>query len=178
MPSRQVAATAVKPVAVDAAAASERLAAAVRLKTIASATDVDANAGEFLALQAHLQASFPKAHAVLRRELIGKYGLLYTWAGSDAQAAPIALMAHQDVVPVAPGTEGDWQVAPFAGAVKDGFVWGRGAWDDKGNLIAHHGSGRDAAGRRLPAAADGLPRLRRTTRRSAASAARSRSPSC
>ena len=31
-------------------------------------------------------------------------------------AAPIALMAHQDVVPIAPGTEGDWQVAPFAGA--------------------------------------------------------------
>ena len=25
---------------------------------------------------------------------------------------------------------------PFAGAVDDGFVWGRGAWDDKGNLIA------------------------------------------
>ena len=39
MPSRQIAATAVKPVVVDAAAASERLGAAVRLKTIASATD-------------------------------------------------------------------------------------------------------------------------------------------
>jgi len=136
MPSRQVAATAVKPVAVDVAAASERLAGAVRLKTVASATDVDANAGEFLALQAHLQASFPKTHAVLRREVIGKYGLLYSWAGSDAQAGPIALMAHQDVVPVAPGTEGDWQVAPFSGALKDGFVWGRGAWDDKGNLMS------------------------------------------
>jgi carboxypeptidase PM20D1 len=136
MPSRQVTATAVKPVAVDAAAVSERLAAAVRLKTVASATDVDANAGEFLALQAHLQASFPKAHAVLRREVIGKYGLLYTWTGSDPQAPPIALMAHQDVVPIAPGTEGDWEVAPFSGVQKDGFVWGRGAWDDKGNLMS------------------------------------------
>lgn len=136
MPSRQVAATPVKPVAVDAAAASERLAAAVRLKTIASQTDVDANAGEFLALQAHLQASFPKAHAVLKREVIGNYGLLYTWPGSGPQAAPIALMAHQDVVPIAPGTEGDWQVAPFSGTQKDGLVWGRGAWDDKGNLMA------------------------------------------
>jgi carboxypeptidase PM20D1 len=108
----------------------------VRLKTIASPTDVDANAAEFLALQALLQSSFPKAHAVLRREVIGKYGLLYTWAGSDAQAAPIALMAHQDVVPIAPGTERDWEVAPFAGTQKDGFVWGRGAWDDKGNLMS------------------------------------------
>ena len=45
-------------------------------------------------------------------------------------------MAHQDVVPIAPGTEGDWAEPPFAGTVKDGFVWGRGAWDDKGNLVA------------------------------------------
>lgn len=136
MPSRQVAATPVRPAAVDVAAVSERLAAAVRLKTIASQADVDANAGEFLALQAHLQASFPKTHVVLRREVIGKYGLLYSWDGSDPQAAPIALMAHQDVVPIAPGTDGDWEVAPFSGTQKDGFVWGRGAWDDKGNLMS------------------------------------------
>ena len=136
LPSRQVAAAPATPVAVDAAAASERLAAAVRLKTIASPTDVDANAGEFLALHAHLQASFPKLHATLQREVIGRHGLLYTWPGSDPAAAPIALLAHQDVVPVAPGTESDWEVAPFAGAQKDGFVWGRGAWDDKGNLMA------------------------------------------
>jgi carboxypeptidase PM20D1 len=45
-------------------------------------------------------------------------------------------MAHQDVVPVAPGTEKNWAQEPFSGVVKDGFVWGRGAWDDKGNLIA------------------------------------------
>jgi carboxypeptidase PM20D1 len=134
--SRQIDVAAATPVAVDAAAASGRLGAAVRLKTIASATDVDASASEFLALHEHLRASFPKAHAVLRREVIGKYGLLYTWPGSDPQAAPIALMAHQDVVPIAPGTEGDWEVPPFAGTMKDGFVWGRGAWDDKGNLMS------------------------------------------
>ena len=136
MPSRQMAVTPVAPVAVDGAAASERLGAAVRLKTIAMPNDVDANAAEFTGLHAHLQSSFPKAHAVLQREVIGKYGLLYTWPGSDAKAAPIALMAHQDVVPVAPGTEGDWSEPPYSGALKDGFVWGRGSWDDKGNLMA------------------------------------------
>ena len=135
MPSRQMAVTPVAPVAVDAAAA-ERLGAAVRLKTIAMPNDVDANAAEFTGLHAHLQASFPKAHALLQREVIGKYGLLYTWPGSDAKAAPIALMAHQDVVPVAPGTEGDWTEPPFSGTLKDGFVWGRGSWDDKGNVMA------------------------------------------
>lgn len=39
-------------------------------------------------------------------------------------------------MPIAPGTEGDWQVPPFSGAVKDGFIWGRGSWDDKGNLFS------------------------------------------
>ena len=136
MPSRQLAVAAVAPVAVDVAGASGRLGAAVRFKTIASMSDADANAAEFTGLHALLQASFPKAHAVMKREVIGSYGLLYTWPGSDPKAAPIALMAHQDVVPIAPGTESDWQQPPFSGAVSGGFVWGRGAWDDKGNLMS------------------------------------------
>jgi carboxypeptidase PM20D1 len=135
-PSRQLAVVAASPVKVDAAAATARLAAAVRLKTIASPDNADANAGEFSGLHALLQTSFPKAHAVLRREVVGTYGLVYTWPGSDPKAAAIGLMAHQDVVPIAPGTEGDWQQAPFSGALKDGFVWGRGSWDDKGNLMS------------------------------------------
>jgi carboxypeptidase PM20D1 len=136
MPSRQLAVAPVAPVKVDVAAAAARLSAAVQLKTIASVDDVDANAAEFGALHALLEASFPKAHAVLKREVVGKYGLIYTWPGSDPAAAAIGLMAHQDVVPIAPGTEGDWQQPPFSGAIKDGFVWGRGSWDDKRNLMS------------------------------------------
>ena len=136
MASRQLAVAPATPVKVDTAAAADRLGAAVRLKTIASRDDVDANAAEFTALHALLQSSFPKAHAVLQREVIGKYGLVYAWQGSDSNAAGIGLMAHQDVVPIAPGTEGDWQQPPFAGVLKDGFVWGRGSWDDKGNLMS------------------------------------------
>jgi len=135
-PSRQLAVAAATPVKVDAAAAAARLGAAVRFKTIASVTDANANADQFDGLSAHLQASFPKAHAAMQREVIGVHGLVYTWAGSDPKASAIGLMAHQDVVPIAPGTEGDWQVPPFDGAVRDGFVWGRGAWDDKGNLMS------------------------------------------
>ena len=135
--SRQLAVAAVPAAAVDAAAASARLGVAIRFRTIASDDpQADPNAAAFEALHAHLQASFPKLHAALKREAIGRHGLLYTWPGSDAQAAPIAFLAHQDVVPIAPNTEGDWEVAPFAGTQKDGFVWGRGAWDDKGNLMA------------------------------------------
>ena len=136
MPSKQLAVAPAKPVQVDAAAASARLGAAVRFKTIASVEDADSNAAEFNGLHALLQTAFPKAHAVLQRELIGKYGLVYTWPGTAPPVPAIALMAHQDVVPIAPGTEGDWQQPPFSGALKDGFVWGRGSWDDKGNLMS------------------------------------------
>ena len=93
-------------------------------------------AGQFEQLHALLQARYPKAHAVMQREVVGGASLLYTWQGSDPSLQPILLMAHQDVVPIAPGTEADWAEPPFGGAVKNGFVWGRGAWDDKGNLIA------------------------------------------
>lgn len=42
---------------------------------------------------------------------------------------PILLMGHVDVV----GVERDqWSVDPFAGLIRDGYVWGRGSQDDKG----------------------------------------------
>jgi acetylornithine deacetylase/succinyl-diaminopimelate desuccinylase-like protein len=45
------------------------------------------------------------------------------------EAPPCLLYTHADVVPADPPA---WSVPPFAGAIKDGFVWGRGALDDKG----------------------------------------------
>ncbi|HEX5355059.1 MAG TPA: M20 family peptidase [Aquabacterium sp.] len=121
-------------VAVDADAAARRLSAAVQQPTVWTPTDQHAQA--FEALHRLLADSFPKAHAALQVQRFGKHALLYTWPGRDPKAQPIALLAHQDVVPVAPGTEKDWQEPPFSGALKDGFIWGRGAWDDKGNLMA------------------------------------------
>jgi carboxypeptidase PM20D1 len=45
-------------------------------------------------------------------------------------------MAHQDVVPIEPGTEEAWSHSPFGGKLADGYIWGRGAMDDKGSLVA------------------------------------------
>jgi len=39
-------------------------------------------------------------------------------------------------VPVVPDTERSWLHAPFSGDVAGGYVWGRGAIDDKGPLIS------------------------------------------
>ena len=134
--SRQLDVPAIPVLAVDEAGVAGKLAEAVRLRTISSRDDATLNADQFTQLHALLQNRFPKAHAALKREMVGDLSLLYTWTGSKTDAKPIMLMAHQDVVPVATGTEKDWTEEPFKGTVKDGFVWGRGAWDDKGNLIA------------------------------------------
>jgi len=133
--SRQINVSPFRPVAIDAGAAAERLGGAVRIRTI-SYDDKPAAAEEFRKLHAYLEQHYPRAHAVLKREVVADLSLLYTWGGTDAAAKPIVLMAHQDVVPIAPDTEKDWQFEPFAGAVRNGFVWGRGTWDDKGNLFA------------------------------------------
>jgi carboxypeptidase PM20D1 len=121
---------------VDEQGAAQRLGEAVRLRTISSREDAALNADQFLQLHALLEQRFPKTHAALKREVVNGLSLLYTWQGSKPDLKPIMLMAHQDVVPIAPGTEGDWAVPPFSGEVKDGFVWGRGSWDDKGNLLS------------------------------------------
>ena len=55
----------------------------------------------------------------LKLETVGTYSLVYAWPGTDANAAPILLMAHQDVVPVSPGTDKQWHAAPLFKTRKD-----------------------------------------------------------
>ncbi|MBI2770797.1 MAG: M20 family peptidase [Burkholderiales bacterium] len=134
--SRQLDVPPAPALAVDEKGVAERLSGIIRFQTIASREDADAGAAEFRKLHEFLQQKYPKAHAALKREVVGGYSLLYTWPGTDDKAKPILLMAHQDVVPISPGTESKWEVPPFSGEVKGGFVWGRGAWDDKANLVS------------------------------------------
>ena len=134
--SRQIQVAAAPRVPVDEQAAAARLGEAIRFQTISNFLNPDSDADALRGLQAHIAKSFPAFHAAAKREVVATYSLLYTWEGSDPKAAPIALLAHQDVVPVAPGTTKDWQQPPFEGVIADGFIWGRGSWDDKGNLYS------------------------------------------
>ena len=134
--SRQLQLAAVPRAAVDAQAAASRLSEAIRFRTVSSFEKPDQHADALRGMQAHIETSFPAFHAAAKREIVAKYSLLYTWESSDPKATPIALLAHQDVVPVAPGTEKDWQQPPYDGVIAEGFIWGRGSWDDKGNLYS------------------------------------------
>ena len=52
----------------------------------------------------------------------------------DGSKKPVLLMAHMDTVDV---EAEHWSVDPFGGVVKDGYVYGRGAIDDKGMLAVN-----------------------------------------
>jgi len=54
---------------------------------------------------------------------------LSTRLPGDGSKRPLILLNHTDVVPAEPSF---WQEPPFAGTVRDGVIWGRGALDMKG----------------------------------------------
>ncbi len=59
----------------------------------------------------------------------GRLNMLARLPGDGSGGKPFVLVNHTDVVPVE--REG-WDEDPFAGLVKDGVIWGRGAVDMKG----------------------------------------------
>ena len=121
--------------AFDTQLAAQHLGEAVRIQTVSHQDPAENELGEWTKLHDWLTATYPKASARMQRQELGQT-LVYTWPGSDPAAQPIIVMAHQDVVPVTPGTEKDWKHAPFAGEIAQGAVWGRGSVDDKGSLVA------------------------------------------
>ena len=63
---------------------------------------------------------------------MGETGYLTArYPGRDASAKPIVVLAHMDVVEAKPE---DWERDPFIAVVEDGFVFGRGSIDNKGDL--------------------------------------------
>ncbi len=104
-------------------------------QTINHGTQVQEDA-QFTGLLQFFKSVYPQVFSSMTVTTIGKHALILKWQGKNEKLLPILMMAHQDVVPIAPGTEKDWQYPPFAGVVKDGYVWGRGAIDCKATLNA------------------------------------------
>lgn len=119
----------------DVAVAARHLGEAVRFRTISHQDPAEDQPAEWDRLHAWLQTTYPDAHRAMAREVVAGHALVYTWKGTDPSLDPIVLMAHQDVVPVTPGSEEAWTHPPFDGVIADGAVWGRGAIDDKGSLV-------------------------------------------
>jgi carboxypeptidase PM20D1 len=130
----QVAAEPAEPFDVDATAAANHLAQALRHRTVAASDGMRADDAAFQALHAQLAAAFPRVHARLEHEAVGAHSHLYAWKGTEPALPPVLLMGHLDVVPAE--AEATWAHPPFGGAVADGFIHGRGTLDDKGSVLA------------------------------------------
>lgn len=134
MPSHQIQADPVEVRAVPEAAV-QRLSRAITYQTLSSQHgDIDGAA--FQGFQEFLLAEYPAFYGALTVDLVEEHTVVATWKGSDASLPHVVFLAHQDVVPVA--DPASWTHPPFSGAVVDEFVWGRGAIDDKGSLLAFH----------------------------------------
>lgn len=126
----------VEPVGVEGPVVAEHLGLALRLQTVSMEDREAVDFNTFAAFHRLLERLYPRLHATLLRETVNEYSLLYTWPGRAAELPPVVLLGHQDVVPADPDTLAQWVYPPFDGTVANGCVWGRGALDDKGTVIA------------------------------------------
>jgi acetylornithine deacetylase/succinyl-diaminopimelate desuccinylase-like protein len=82
--------------------------------------------------EAFARAGFPTAE-VWPTE--GAPAVFAEWPSDDPDAPVVVVYGHHDVQPVDP--EELWERPPFAPAIADGLLYGRGASDDKGQLLFH-----------------------------------------
>jgi acetylornithine deacetylase/succinyl-diaminopimelate desuccinylase-like protein len=64
----------------------------------------------------------------IRESEPGRTSVVARFEGSDPGRGGLLVHGHLDVVPAEPG---EWSVHPFAGEIRDGYLWGRGAVDMK-----------------------------------------------
>lgn len=114
---------------------AEHLSDAIKCKTVSMPRDEGVDWEEFEKLHRLLDETYPLIRQNTEKETIGKASLVYRWKGKNPKLDPIALLAHQDVVPVAEGTEKDWEHDAFEGYSDGETLWGRGALDMKNHLI-------------------------------------------
>lgn len=126
---------ALEPEKVDAKRAAEHLSGAIQIKTVSNPDKSLVDWNEFEKFHRFLEESYPLIHKTMTREVVEEASLIYRWKGKNPELEPMAMLAHQDVVPVEEGTENDWTHPAFSGENDGEFIWGRGALDMKNHLI-------------------------------------------
>lgn len=129
---RQVQPALAEMLAIDSIGAFERLARAIRVPTVSVEDSTRRDSLPFIELHRLLDQAFPSVHAGLSREVVNGSSLLYTWRGADSSLPGLLLAGHLDVVPA---DSAKWSHPPFSGVVADGYLWGRGALDDKVGVL-------------------------------------------
>jgi carboxypeptidase PM20D1 len=116
--------------------AVEHLQNAIRCRTISFGDTTLWRVAPFDSLRQLLESAYPMVHQRLSREIFSGHSYLYKWEGKNTALRPYIFMAHQDVVPVEENTLHLWAAPPFSADIKNGNIYGRGAIDNKCNLIS------------------------------------------
>ncbi|MEM7103524.1 MAG: M20 family peptidase [Bacteroidota bacterium] len=114
--------------------ALERMAQSIQIPTISHSQRIDSSV--FYTFLDFLDSSFVYCDSLMNKWEINKLSRVYHWPGKNANLSPILLIAHHDVVPIEAASADQWQEEPFSGVIKDGWIWGRGALDDKGSVVS------------------------------------------
>lgn len=121
-------------VAIDENKALNHLSQSITFQTISYDDRTKINFKPYDEFLSFLEKTYPHVYDELDVKHINDYSVVFKWKGQSSDA-PIGLMAHYDVVPVAKGTEKNWEQPPFSGVIDDKYVWGRGTLDDKVGVI-------------------------------------------
>jgi carboxypeptidase PM20D1 len=92
--------------------------------------------------QDFLAQAYPRFHRVAERWVLSPYAVVYRWPGNSGNAG-VLMLAHYDVVPV---EAEKWSTDPFGAEIKEGYIYGRGTQDMKGNLIGIMEAAEELAG--------------------------------
>lgn len=132
--SESIAVESVQPIEVPERAIA-RFQKSLTYRTISYFEEEQRDTAEFLRFHQFLADSYPMVDSVLEKKIFN-YSILYKWKGTDESKKGIVLMGHFDVVPVDTSTMDKWEALPFSGDLKEDKIFGRGAMDDKVNVIS------------------------------------------
>ena len=124
------------PIALDDKSALQRFIGAIQIPTESQSGGERPNQPVMQKMRDYLQQNFPKVHTTMQREVLTDGALLFTWKGRDSSLKPAILMGHMDVVPVPAEALPLWKHPPYSGEVAEGFIWGRGTFDDKIHVLS------------------------------------------
>lgn len=116
---------------IDTARATQNVARYVRIDT----TNPPGIVAEEVPAYARLLVEAYAAPLGLEHEVIDGRMLLIRWRARGSRLRPVLFLSHADVVPVAEQERSRWTHPPFGGLVEGGFVWGRGALDNKASAV-------------------------------------------
>lgn len=115
-------------------AMKEALQGAIQIPTV-SFSPGEFNTTALAEFGKYIRKAFPALFktSFIQHEVVGEYSHLFTVQGSDPSLQPYMLLAHIDVVPA---SDQGWEVPPFSGLERDGFIHGRGTLDNKNSVMA------------------------------------------